>query len=150
MFQWLQRNSMELSNVQKTSPRRRGFSSAPPCATYSVIHCCSVLLGEAGTIEVEGREIRVVRASENVAWFEFEALCEGPRGAADYIELARDYMMSREQLRRYRRATLRVPSSSAGSIGRPSLASAEKGRVLYERIRSRISDRIFLAPALTG
>lgn len=67
-----------------------------------------------------------------------------------HLELARDYMMSREELRRYRRGSLKVPGSSAGSIGRPSLASAEKGRVLYERIRSRISDRIFLAPALTG
>ena len=42
-------------------------------------------------------------------------------------ELARDYMMSREQLRRYRRGTFKVPSASAGSIGRPSMASAEKG-----------------------
>jgi creatinine amidohydrolase len=63
-------------------------------------------------------------------------------------ELAQDYMMSREQLRRYRRGSLKVPSGSAGSLGRPSLASAEKGRILYEHIRSRISDRIFLAPAL--
>jgi creatinine amidohydrolase len=62
-------------------------------------------------------------------------------------ELAQDYMMSREQLRRYRRGRLKVPSGSAGSLGRPSLASAEKGQALYERIRSRISDRIFLAPA---
>jgi creatinine amidohydrolase len=65
-----------------------------------------------------------------------------------HLELARDYMMSREQLRRYRRGQLKVPSNSAGTIGLPSLASAEKGRVLYERIRSRISDRIFLAPSL--
>lgn len=63
-------------------------------------------------------------------------------------ELAQDYMMSREQLRRYRRGTLKVPSGSAGSLGRPTLATAEKGRILYEYIRSRISDRIFLAPAL--
>ena len=63
-------------------------------------------------------------------------------------ELAQDYMMSREQLRRYRRGSLKVPAGSAGSLGRPSLASAEKGRILYEYIRSRISDRIFLAPAL--
>ncbi|MDQ6718013.1 MAG: creatininase family protein [Gemmatimonadota bacterium] len=62
-------------------------------------------------------------------------------------ELAQDYMMSREMLRRYRRGSLKVPSGSAGSIGRPSLASAEKGKLLYERIRSKISDRIFLAPA---
>lgn len=62
------------------------------------------------------------------------------------IELAQDYMMSREELRRYRRGWLRVPQASAGSIGRPSLASAAKGEALYERIRRRISDRIFLAP----
>jgi creatinine amidohydrolase len=61
-------------------------------------------------------------------------------------ELAQDYMMSREELRRYRRGWLRVPKGSPGSIGRPTLASAEKGRALYERIRTRISDRIFLAP----
>ena len=62
-------------------------------------------------------------------------------------EVAQDYMMSREMLRRYRRGSLKVPSGSAGSIGMPSLASAEKGKLLYERIRSKISDRIFLAPA---
>jgi creatinine amidohydrolase len=63
------------------------------------------------------------------------------------LELAQDYMMSREQLRRYRRGWLTVPSGSAGSIGRPSLADAEKGKRLYERIFAKISDRIFLAPA---
>jgi creatinine amidohydrolase len=63
------------------------------------------------------------------------------------VELAQDYMMSREELRRYRRGWLRVPKGSPGSIGRPSLASATKGEALYDRIRQRISDRIFLAPA---
>ena len=63
------------------------------------------------------------------------------------LDLAQDYMMSREQLRRYRRGWLTVPSGSAGSIGRPSLADAEKGKRLYERIFAKISDRIFLAPA---
>jgi len=64
------------------------------------------------------------------------------------MDLAQDYMMSREQLRRYRRGWLKVPKGSPGSIGRPTLATAEKGRALYERIRSRISDRILLAPAV--
>lgn len=62
------------------------------------------------------------------------------------MDLAQDYMMSREELRRYRRGWLRVPEGSAGSIGRPSLATAEKGRALYERIRRQVSDRIFRAP----
>jgi creatinine amidohydrolase len=59
---------------------------------------------------------------------------------------AEDYMMSRDELRRYRRGWLRVPRTSSGSIGRPTLASAEKGRALYERIYSRIRDRVFVAP----
>jgi len=63
------------------------------------------------------------------------------------LDKAQDYMMSREQLRRYRRGWLTVPSGSAGSIGRPSLASAEKGKRIYDRIYSKISERIFLAPA---
>src|SRR6478609_7432948 len=62
------------------------------------------------------------------------------------LGIAQDYMMSREELRRYRRGWLRVPRGSPGSIGRPSLATAEKGRAIYERIHSRIRDRIFVAP----
>lgn len=59
---------------------------------------------------------------------------------------AEDYMMSRDELRRYRRGWLKVPSASAGSIGRPTLASAEKGQAIYERIYAKIRERIFIAP----
>jgi len=62
------------------------------------------------------------------------------------MDEAQDYMMSREELRRYRRGSFRIPSASSGSIGRPSLASAAKGQALYERIYSRIRDRVFVAP----
>jgi creatinine amidohydrolase len=62
------------------------------------------------------------------------------------MALAEDYMMSRDELRRYRRGWLRVPRQSPGSIGRPTLATADKGRALYERIYKRIRDRIFVAP----
>jgi creatinine amidohydrolase len=61
------------------------------------------------------------------------------------VDLAQDYMMSREELRRYRRGWLRVPKGSPGSIGRPSLASAAKGERIYQRIRERIRERVFLA-----
>ncbi|HVS75437.1 MAG TPA: cell division protein ZapE [Steroidobacteraceae bacterium] len=44
-----------------------------------------------GTVEIEGRPIPVVRQSEVAVWFEFEALCEGPRSQDDYIEIARNY-----------------------------------------------------------
>ena len=42
-------------------------------------------------IEIEGRTIRARRQARGVAWFDFRELCEGPRGKADYIELARRY-----------------------------------------------------------
>jgi cell division protein ZapE len=44
-----------------------------------------------GTLAVEGREIRLLRRSADVAWFEFAAICAGPRATADYVEIARDF-----------------------------------------------------------
>jgi cell division protein ZapE len=44
-----------------------------------------------GSVEIEGRPIAVVRQSECAVWFEFEALCTGPRSQDDYIEIARNY-----------------------------------------------------------
>lgn len=61
------------------------------------------------------------------------------------VDLAQDYMMSRDELRRYRRGWLRVPKGSPGSIGRPTLATAAKGERIYNRIRERIRERVFLA-----
>lgn len=63
------------------------------------------------------------------------------------MDLAQDYMMSRDELRRYRRGWLRIPRGSPGSIGRPRLASREKGQLLFERIHSRVRERVFVAPA---
>ncbi len=63
------------------------------------------------------------------------------------MDVAEDYMMSREELRRYRRGWLRVPKASPGSIGRPTLASAVTGRALYEQIYTLVRDRIFVAPS---
>ncbi len=42
-------------------------------------------------LDIEGRPIRSRQVSEDVAWFEFAELCEGPRSQNDYIELARIY-----------------------------------------------------------
>ena len=44
-----------------------------------------------GTITVNHRKIKVVRESENVIWFDFPALCEGPRSPADYVAIASEY-----------------------------------------------------------
>ena len=36
-------------------------------------------------------DIDTVRRGHGVIWFDFEALCEGPRSVADYIELAQSF-----------------------------------------------------------
>jgi cell division protein ZapE len=46
---------------------------------------------EPGPLVINGRPIPVVECSEGVVWFEFAALCGGPRAVADYIEIARDF-----------------------------------------------------------
>jgi cell division protein ZapE len=44
-----------------------------------------------GSIELEGRKLAVRARSPGMAWFDFDALCEGARAAADYIEIAHEF-----------------------------------------------------------
>ena len=44
---------------------------------------------EAEELIIENRPIKSVRVCEDVAWFEFRELCDGPRSQNDYIELGR-------------------------------------------------------------
>ena len=43
----------------------------------------------AASMQVEGRPIATRRHAGGLAWFDFHALCEGPRSADDYIAIAR-------------------------------------------------------------
>ncbi len=43
------------------------------------------------TLELEGRTVPVRKHARDVAWFDFAALCDGPRGKPDYIELSKRY-----------------------------------------------------------
>lgn len=40
------------------------------------------------SITIQGRPIDTRKIADNVVWFEFESLCEGPRAASDYIQIA--------------------------------------------------------------
>jgi cell division protein ZapE len=42
-----------------------------------------------GTLQINGRDIPYRKRADNILWFDFEALCEGPRAVADYIALAK-------------------------------------------------------------
>ena len=64
------------------------------------------------------------------------------------MDLAQDYRLTERQVERYRRgAAGSVPALSPGSVGRPSLASAEKGARLYKMIHDRIATRVLGAVA---
>ncbi len=43
------------------------------------------------SIEILGRNIPTHRRADGIAWFNFEALCDGPRSQDDYIEIARSF-----------------------------------------------------------
>ncbi len=44
---------------------------------------------EAEVLDINGRDIKSRRCCEDVVWFDFAELCEGPRSQNDYIELAK-------------------------------------------------------------
>ncbi|MCW8194367.1 cell division protein ZapE [Proteobacteria bacterium 005FR1] len=61
---------------------QRSFSSLAPEQTT---------VREDVALEIEGRPIRARRVTEDVVWFDFPAICDGPRSQNDYIEVAREY-----------------------------------------------------------
>jgi cell division protein ZapE len=46
---------------------------------------------DTADLEIEGRIIHANRHARGIAWFDFAALCDGPRGKPDYIELSKRY-----------------------------------------------------------
>ena len=66
-----------------------------PAADLSLQHSFQRLAPEAGKhwerIEVNGRYLTCRCLADDVAWFDFAELCDGPRSQNDYIELAREF-----------------------------------------------------------
>ncbi len=46
---------------------------------------------ESGPLHIDDRDIPVRGLAEGHAWFDFAALCEGPRATGDYIEIATEF-----------------------------------------------------------
>jgi cell division protein ZapE len=71
------------------------FSPLGPTAEHDLAACFERLApGSRRTepgIQINGRAIAVKRRADGVIWFDFGALCEGPRAVADYIELAQSF-----------------------------------------------------------
>ncbi|MEJ2501917.1 MAG: creatininase family protein [Gemmatimonadota bacterium] len=63
------------------------------------------------------------------------------------MDRARDFSLSREEFRRYMRGGMpSPPPGGTGCVGRPTLATAEKGRLLYLRILDAIRRAVFQEP----
>jgi cell division protein ZapE len=43
------------------------------------------------TFVLQQRRIKVIKRAPGIVWFDFATLCGGPRGQADYLELAREF-----------------------------------------------------------
>jgi len=76
---------------------RAGVYFTPPdAAAEAALDACFEQLAPGSRrpepqIEINGRGIAVRRRADGVIWFDFDALCEGPRSVADYIELAQSF-----------------------------------------------------------
>ena len=52
---------------------------------------CPGLAEHDARLQINGRSILARRRGEDVVWFEFAEICDGPRSQNDYIELAREF-----------------------------------------------------------
>lgn len=82
--------------------RLRALEKAPlyvdardPRAVETMAERFESIAGEAGEtgghVEIEGRRIAARARTNDVIWFDFAAICDGPRSQADYVEIARDF-----------------------------------------------------------
>lgn len=108
-------------------------------------------------ISIHGRSIHARKLAEGVAWFDFAALCEGPRGAADYIEIARTHhtvlisrmpqltVFSEDAARRFINLVDEFYDRSvkliiAAAVPQAQLYAGEKLRFEFQRTQSRLTE----------
>lgn len=112
---------------------------------------------EAVDLKIHDRVIRARREQDGVIWFDFDEVCEGPRGAADYIEIARTHhtvLLSRvPQLTVFREDAARrfinlvdefydrgVKLLIAADVPREQLYAGERLRFEFQRTLSRLTE----------
>jgi creatinine amidohydrolase len=63
------------------------------------------------------------------------------------MDRARDFILSPDEFRRYIRGRMSAPpAGGTGCLGRPTLASAEKGRAIHRRILDVVRRAVFIRP----
>ena len=108
-------------------------------------------------LSIHGRSIRSRRLADGVAWFDFTNLCDGPRSAADYIEIARTHhtvLLSRvPQLTAFHEDAARrfinlvdefydrgVKLIIAADVPQADLYTGERSRFEFQRTQSRLTE----------
>jgi creatinine amidohydrolase len=112
------------------------------------------------TLRAPGGRVRVIEALT----VDLAGLLDGPPGPEHagealtsllmhlrpdivHVDRARDFTMDPDRVRKFVDGRLkRIPLASGGAVGRPTLASAEKGRAIYEHILQKIRLKVFIAP----
>jgi cell division protein ZapE len=82
------------TDYRQAALERAGTYHVPPGpeADAAMAEMFRTLAGTDGSpqvVSIEGRPVAARAVAEGAAWFDFAALCDGPRAQADYIELAR-------------------------------------------------------------
>ncbi len=108
-------------------------------------------------LRINDRVIHARRELDGVIWFDFDELCEGPRGAADYIEIGRTHhtvLISRvPQMNAFREDAARrfinlvdefydrgVKLLLAADVALDELYRGEKSRFEFQRTLSRLTE----------
>ena len=85
-------NDYRLRALTRAGVYHHPLGAAADAALENGFICVAGEAGEAAAeLEIEGRTLIARRLAPGTVWFDFAQLCEGPRGTADYIELARRY-----------------------------------------------------------
>lgn len=98
----LEQNCEVVEMISPTDWRLRALKQAPVYLTPPDAQAERALLAifhrvahgherENFILNINERPVRVKREGDGAIWLDFEAICEGPRGVADYIFLARSY-----------------------------------------------------------
>ncbi len=66
-----------------------GAFDDPAAGAFDEFAAGAARRADGGAIRINGRDIPVRRLGRDVVWFDFGAICEGPRSAADYVEIAK-------------------------------------------------------------
>ena len=108
-------------------------------------------------IQVYGRSIEVLHYAQNVAWFDFLALCDSPRSVFDYVEISRIFhtiivsdipQFSEKNEDKARRFVYlidelydrRVNLIASAEVGIPSLYKGRRLSFEFKRTQSRLTE----------